>query len=124
MSSVTSGLGRLLEGRRIACFALCSRVPPVPSEVTGVTYPLTAMPNEPRLTLRVVLFCIAALLCGCKATPPGKVETFTMTRVKRWLLLPNSHKANPVVATPENISFGKESFSRYAFHGLTVRTTE
>jgi predicted CXXCH cytochrome family protein len=79
------------------------------------------MLNVPRLkNWRVLLICLAALVSGCKATPPGKLETYTMTRAKRWLLVPNSHKGNPVASTPENISFGKESFSRYCVscHGL------
>jgi len=66
------------------------------------------------------LFIAAALLSGCRATPPGKTETYVAVRAKRWLLVPNSRQANPLAATAANIDFGRASYSRYcnACHGL------
>jgi predicted CXXCH cytochrome family protein len=76
-------------------------------------------------TSRVLLFCAALLISGCKANPPGKWATYAMSRAKRLLLVPNGHAANPIVPTPENIAFGRESFSRYCVncHGLDGQTT-
>jgi len=67
-----------------------------------------------------LLICFATLVAGCRATPPGKVETYAVTRAKRWLLVPNSRQANPLAATAANIDFGRASYSRYcnACHGL------
>src|ERR1700693_2119610 len=82
------------------------------------------MPSVPSFkNCKVLVVCLVALASGCKATPPGKFETYTMTRAKRCLLVPNSHKLNPVAFTSENISFGKESFSRYCVscHGLDAQ---
>ena len=70
--------------------------------------------------MQVLFFCSAILLSGCRATPPGIVEKYAATYAKRWLLVPNSHQANPVAATAANIEFGRASYSRYCntCHGL------
>jgi predicted CXXCH cytochrome family protein len=69
---------------------------------------------------RILLFCSLALVAGCKASPPGKWETYVITHAKRSILVPNSQTDNPLAATPDNIAFGRESFSRYCVscHGL------
>lgn len=72
--------------------------------------------------------CAALLmltLCGCKATPPGKVETSVMTRVKHGVFVRNKNARNPLPDTSENVSAGKESFSHYcvACHGLDGQNT-
>ena len=66
------------------------------------------------------LFLCSALLSGCKATPPGKIETYAATRAERWLLVPNSHSPNPVALTAANLEFGRASYLRYcdSCHGL------
>ena len=79
------------------------------------------MPNVPSFKKsKVLLVCFAALVSGCKATPPGKFETYALSRAKRLLLIPSSLKTNPVAATPANLEFGGASYSRYcnACHGL------
>ena len=69
--------------------------------------------------IQVLFLCSAILLSGCKATPPGRIESYAVIRAKRWLLVPNSHKAIPLAATSANIEFGRASYSRYcnACHG-------
>jgi len=69
-------------------------------------------------SLGAILICSMCVLSGCKASPPSKFETITWA--KRWLFVPDSHKANSLPATPENIAFGRESYSRYcnSCHGL------
>ena len=98
----------------------------------GSKYPGTALPIvkvksslkiavKPTLGIARLFFFIApALLSGCRATSPGKTETYVAVRAKRWLLVPNSRQANPLAATAANIDFGHASYSRYcnACHGL------
>ena len=82
------------------------------------------MPTVPSWkNCKVLLICLVALASGCKATPPGKFATYTMTRAKRWFLVPNRHEPNPIAFTPENVARGKESFSRYCIscHGLDAQ---
>ena len=58
----------------------------------------------------------AALLIsvsGCKANPPGKVETRVVTSAKHHLLVGNKDGKNPLSATPQSIADGKEAFSHY-----------
>src|SRR5512146_2044537 len=66
----------------------------------------------------------AVMLAGCKATPPGKVETSVMTRAKKWFV-GNRKAKNPFPATAENIAQGRENFSYYcaACHGLDGQNT-
>ena len=73
-----------------------------------------------RWLAQTLMLCVASLLIGCRATPPGKFETATVTWAKRWLLVPNSHKANPLAATQANLDFGRATYSRYcnSCHGL------
>ena len=72
------------------------------------------------ITLRVVLLCFIAATFGCQATPPGRIETRTANWTKRWLLIPNSHRANPVTDAPANRDFGRTSYLGYcsSCHGL------
>ena len=76
-----------------------------------------------RSKLLLSLAC-ALLLSGCKAAPPGKLETGVMTRAKKWLIS-NRGAKNPFPSTPENISEGRETFSHYcaACHGLDGQNT-
>lgn len=66
----------------------------------------------------------AIALSGCKATPPGKVETSVMTQAKK-LLVGNRKAKNPFQATAENIAQGRENFAYYcaACHGLDGQNT-
>jgi mono/diheme cytochrome c family protein len=73
----------------------------------------------------LLLFCTAALLLGCKATPPGKWETATMTKIKHSITIRGKEAKNPLAGTALNIENGKEAFSHYcaACHGLDGQNT-
>lgn len=64
-------------------------------------------------------------LTGCKATPPGALETSIMTSAKHHLLIGNKQQRNPLAASPETVSEGKEAFSHYcvACHGMDGQNT-
>ncbi len=64
-------------------------------------------------------------LSGCKATPPGKLETAVMTRAKRWVFVRDKGVKNPTASNGESISRGQEAFSHYcaACHGLDGQNT-
>ena len=70
-----------------------------------------------------VLLCLLAV--GCKAAPPGKIEAAVMNRAKHKLLVRGSGAKNPLLATKENISEGRDAFSHYcvACHGLDGQNT-
>jgi cytochrome c len=72
-----------------------------------------------------LLLCIATLLLGCKATPPGKWETAAMTRIKHSITIRGKGAINPLAGTGLNIENGKEAFSHYcaACHGLDGQNT-
>jgi mono/diheme cytochrome c family protein len=76
---------------------------------------------------RIAIFGLicASLATGCKATPPGKPETWVMTHVKHDVFVRNKQEKNPLPATPENIADGKEAFSHYciACHGVDGQNT-
>jgi S-disulfanyl-L-cysteine oxidoreductase SoxD len=76
------------------------------------------------ITLAVVGCCLG-VGGGCKATPPGKMETALVTRAKHWVTVGNRSEKNPLQATAENIAEGKASFSHYcvACHGLDGQNT-
>ena len=77
-----------------------------------------------RRELTSLLLVVAAMMCSCAATPPGKAETAVMTRLKRWTT-GGRKMTNPQPATPENIAAGKEAFSHFcaACHGLDGQKT-
>jgi len=68
---------------------------------------------------------IVALLFGCKATPPGKVETAMMTRAKHSLFVGNKDARNPMAFGKQDVADGKEAFTHYcvACHGLDGQNT-
>jgi mono/diheme cytochrome c family protein len=69
--------------------------------------------------------CFMVCLAGCKATPPGKLETKIMTAAKHHLFVGNKKQTNPLAATPETIADGREAFSHYciACHGMDGQNT-
>lgn len=78
--------------------------------------------------VRRVLAAATALLAavaGCKATPPGKLETSTLSYAKHHWFIGNRKQKNPLPDTPENRSDGKEAFSHYcvACHGMDGQNT-
>lgn len=75
----------------------------------------------------VVLVALAAAIAvsGCKATPPGKTESWLVWSAKHHMFVGNKKEKSPVAATPESIADGKEAFSHYcaACHGLDGQNT-
>jgi len=68
---------------------------------------------------------LASALSGCRATPPGKWETATMTRIKHSVTVRGKSAKNPLPETLENIKDGQDAFSHYcvACHGLDGQNT-
>jgi mono/diheme cytochrome c family protein len=70
-------------------------------------------------------FVFSALLAGCKASPPGKVEHGVMRWTKHVVTVRNKAGQNPLPPTEENLAAGKEAFSHYcvACHGMDGQNT-
>ena len=68
---------------------------------------------------------LSVWLAGCKANPPGKVETKTMTFTKHHLLVGNKGQKNPLPSNANTWADGKEAFSHYcvACHGMDGQNT-
>jgi mono/diheme cytochrome c family protein len=64
-------------------------------------------------------------LSGCKADPPGKLETKAITLAKHHIFVGNKTQRNPLPDTPETRADGKEAFSHYcvACHGMDGQNT-
>lgn len=64
-------------------------------------------------------------LVACKADPPGKVETKTVTFAKHHLFIRNKDQKNPLPSDANTWADGKEAFSHYcvACHGMDGRNT-
>jgi mono/diheme cytochrome c family protein len=71
--------------------------------------------------------CLSAMaaVAGCKADPPGALETHTITAMKHSLFVQNKHEKNPLPDTAETLKEGKEAFGHYciACHGLDGQNT-
>lgn len=65
------------------------------------------------------------LLGGCKANPPGRIETRIMTTAKRRFLVHGMSQTNPLKSDRATIADGREAFSHYcaACHGLDGQNT-
>lgn len=77
---------------------------------------------------RVLLFSVAIVslaLAGCKADPPGKFETKTVTFAKHHLFIRNGTQKNPLPSNDSTWADGKEAFSHYcvACHGMDGQNT-
>ena len=76
---------------------------------------------------RIAYFALAALLptIGCKANPPGSLETRIVSTAKHQVFVGNKKQKNPLAATPDTIADGKEAFSHYcvACHGMDGQNT-
>jgi len=68
---------------------------------------------------------LIAMLTGCRASFPGRVERGAMTWTKHNLSVRNKSERNPLPATTENIAAGREAFSHYciACHGMDGQNT-
>jgi cytochrome c553 len=66
-----------------------------------------------------------ALALGCKATPPGKVETAVMTKAKHSVFIRNKSAHNPLAMSDANLADGKAAFTHYcvACHGMDGQNT-
>ncbi len=75
--------------------------------------------------ISAVFLCCAGVLAGCRASPPGKFETSTMTRIKHFLTVRGRNMKNPLPGTPDNVENGRIAFSHYcvACHGLDGQNT-
>jgi mono/diheme cytochrome c family protein len=76
---------------------------------------------------QILLFIVPLLAVGvgCKATPPNKAETATVSWVKHKVMVGGKHTPNPFPATQENIKEGQEAFTSYCSvcHGLDGQNT-
>jgi mono/diheme cytochrome c family protein len=68
---------------------------------------------------------LLAVLTGCRATPPGKLETTTITFAKHHFFIGNKKQRNPLADAPTTLADGKEAFSHYcvACHGMDGQNT-
>jgi cytochrome c len=68
---------------------------------------------------------LGVLLQGCKATPPGRVETSVMTKAKHRLFVRNKSVSNPIAYSEKSVADGKEAFSHFcvACHGMDGQNT-
>ena len=68
---------------------------------------------------------LLVLFAGCKANPPGKVDTSIMNTAKHKLFVHNKSQKNPLQDNAGTIADGKEAFSHYcaACHGLDGQNT-
>jgi mono/diheme cytochrome c family protein len=78
--------------------------------------------RRPFSTIAAILL---AGMVGCKANPPGNLETKSMTFVKHHILVGNKSEKNPLPDTVQTRADGKEAFSHYcvACHGLDGQET-
>ena len=78
-----------------------------------------------RKTGIAVSACVCALLCGCKATPPGKIETAIVTKAKHAVMVGGKNEKNPLKADADTITAGREAFGHYCIvcHGLDGQNT-
>jgi mono/diheme cytochrome c family protein len=74
-----------------------------------------------------LMLCTAAMVVmgGCRATPPGKLETRLMTRVKHSITVGGKEARSPLPDNAANVDAGREAFSHYcaACHGLDGQNT-
>lgn len=68
---------------------------------------------------------LAALLQGCRASPPGRMETAVMTTAKHHLFVGGKKTRNPIADNAQSRVDGKEAFGHYcvACHGLDGQNT-
>ncbi len=77
-------------------------------------------------TSSVVLFGMTVFgLAGCKAKPPGRIESHVADWTKHHVTVGGKKDINPIKASEENIEEGKELFGSYCMvcHGLDGQNT-
>jgi len=79
------------------------------------------MPNR----AACVLLLLAAGLAGCRATPPGKLESGVANFAKHHVLIGGKGQKNPLPANAQTLADGKEAFSHYCVvcHGNDGQNT-
>jgi cytochrome c553 len=79
------------------------------------------------MKLQSVAILVAAgiVISGCKASPPGRMETSAMTRIKHSITVGGKDVHNPLPVSTTSIENGKTAFSFYcaACHGLDGQNT-
>jgi cytochrome c553 len=72
----------------------------------------------------IAVICVVGM-AGCKASPPSKIESETITFAKHHVFVGNKQQKNPLPYTHENWKEGKEAFSHYcvACHGMDGQNT-
>jgi mono/diheme cytochrome c family protein len=78
-----------------------------------------------RPSIHLVLLSATLLVCGCKVSHPGSLETNLVNATKHHITVGNKSEKNPQPFTPENLAAGKEAFGHYcvACHGLDGQNT-
>lgn len=78
-----------------------------------------------RRTILSAGLVLGATLQGCKATPPGKMETAVMNKAKHRLFFRNRGVTNPIAFNAKSVADGKEAFTHYcvACHGMDGQNT-
>jgi mono/diheme cytochrome c family protein len=74
---------------------------------------------------RCLFLIVAAFLSGCRATPPGALESWVASTAKHRFLIGNKSAKNPLPQTDATLADGKEAFSHYcvACHGNDGQNT-
>jgi len=78
-----------------------------------------------RRPVGVMLALSLGLLCGCRATPPGKLETNSIQFVKHHITVRGKKDRNPLAATEVSIHAGRQAFGYYCVvcHGRDGQNT-
>ena len=78
-----------------------------------------------RRALPMITAITLAALAGCKADPPGRLETRIITSAKHRIFVRDKDQKNPLPDTPEVRADGKEAFSHFcvACHGMDGQNT-
>ena len=77
-----------------------------------------------RLTIAAAAILLGGV-AGCKANPPGKLETKTINFSKHRFFIGNKKMKNPLPDNPDTRADGQEAFSHYcvACHGMDGQNT-
>jgi cytochrome c553 len=73
----------------------------------------------------IAFLATTALVCGCRVSPPGKLETGTVSFIKHHITIGDKKVKNPLQFNPENMAAGREAFGHYciACHGIDGQNT-
>jgi len=78
-----------------------------------------------RRIIGVVVLATLSSLSGCRASPPGTLETRSVQWVKHHITVGGKKEKNPLSATGENIQTGRQVFGYYCVvcHGRDGQNT-